>query len=88
MLLGKTRHAPAADESATRVVSPLSPGQGRRPLVLAPEQPRPPRIAIQRHPLYTTPYDDDDEASPGATDGCGGGVSAGLAASEEGKGGV
>jgi hypothetical protein len=30
----KTRRAPAADESATRGVSPPRPGQGLRPLVL------------------------------------------------------
>ena len=33
-------------------------------------------------------YDDDDGPSPGATAGCGGGVSTGLAAGGVGKGGV
>ncbi len=58
----KTRLAPAADESATRGVSPLSPWQGLRPLALALQKflrgqvfPRTPRVATQRHPLYTAP---------------------------------
>ena len=60
--------APAADESATRGVFPPNPGQGRRPLVLAPEQSRSPRIAIS---TTSTIYDayDDDGPSPGSTDG-------------------
>ena len=74
-------------DAATRGVSPPSPGQGLRPLVLAPEQSRSPRIAISTTSTIYGAYDDDGP-SPGATAGCGGGVSTGLAAGGVGKGGV
>ena len=78
-----------------RAVSPPqgSPGQGLRPLVLAPRiflnragNPPPSCIYSTTSTIYA--YDDDGAASPGATEGCGGGVSTGLAACVGGKGGV
>ena len=46
----------------------------------------PPSIDSTTSTIYA--YDDDGAASPGATEGCGGGVSTGLAVSVEGNGGV
>ena len=85
----KTRHAPAADESATRGVSPPCPGQGPRPLGTSTGTITFPSRSYSTTSTIYDAYDDGDEAaSPGATAGCGGGVSTGLAADVGGKGGV